>query len=497
MQSNLNFLGYCPRSIPSPLAALILCSFIASTVWSEDNNKSKPIRTGGLTTYEEGSAISTRTLILHPRASKNVARSRLFPSAAELKRGNAAPIFLRQNFEAWEAMKARREMDAKDYLSVPLENLVASDIERYKGLVIRLDEMRRVAYRERAGWEYPIDEGPIVNILLPDVQESRLHARIMVTFARAAILRGNFDEAEEWIRLTMGLGKHVGETPFAVTRLVQISQTNMALSTFEELIQHPDADNYYWDLTSIPRPLVSVRDTLQLESAIIEKTVPELKNPDGITTDEQWMELASRILEFMGDPFPDPRSPEGYSELLKFTEISRERLPKVAPELSARIESMSDAEVGLRYFGLRVQAAKEILSAPALLEPHLAIPKTMEAFKKVQLDHEGELPVRVLLSGFETQFLVSTSLGEQHIAMLRVVESLRDYAATHDGLLPRSLADLNLPAPDDLLSNAPFQWTVADDRKSGELQGTVISSKDVVENPEARRGRRYRIEMAN
>lgn len=475
--------------------------FIASSPIATAQDKQPAFRTGGLETIEPGTQISTRTLIVHPRASRNVPSSRLFPPANERKRGSAAPIFLRMNWEANTAMKALDELYAKDFPSKPLEELDVDEIERLK--VIRKSEMRRAVYRQRANWEYPIDEEPAIGILLPDVQQGRQYARAMSTYARAAIIRNNHAEAEEWIRLTIGFAKHVGETPFAVVRMVQISETNDALLAFEELIQHPEADNYFWDLSSLPRPMVQVHDSIQFENSIIKETFPELADLNEVRSEDEWFELAFRVFGMLaeygsgGKDTPRPGTPEAVEYIQHWVEISRASLPKVAPELADKMKSMSDAEVGLRYWWLRVQAAGQQMALPAMLETHLAIPMTMAAEDKVRNDLSDEKIVAQSLFTSIPWLLAAAAAVDQRIAMLRIVESMRDYASTHNNHLPKSLVELSLPAPKDVLSDSSFEWHVAEDRKSGMLSSSIVEGKVPFESGSRRRGRRYRIELSS
>jgi hypothetical protein len=47
---------------------------------------------------------------------------------------------------------------------------------------------------------------------------------------------------------------------------------------------------------------------------------------------------------------------------------------------------------------------------------------------------------------------------EQRLALLRHVEALRLYAVDHDGGLPRTLAQISVPLPDDPITGKPFVY---------------------------------------
>jgi hypothetical protein len=58
---------------------------------------------------------------------------------------------------------------------------------------------------------------------------------------------------------------------------------------------------------------------------------------------------------------------------------------------------------------------------------------------------------------------------EQRVALLRHVEALRLYAAAHGGALPRRLADVAVPLPDDPFTGRPFRYEL--DGATAHLRG--------------------------
>lgn len=231
-----------------------------------------------------------------------------------------------------------------------LEDLSAAEI---RGLqCIDRNEMRRFVNRSRAGWNYPFQEDPWAGILLPDAQETRSYVRAMIAFGRASIIEGDIPQAEEWIRYSWGMARHVRETPLIVTRLVSAAQASMALDAIEELIQHPQASNYYWDLANIPRPFINMAETTQMESQMWVRTIPGLGRMDSFESKEGCEELASEIFGWLqGQNNDAPRwgTPEGMELWDAWTETARKNLHRIVPERVASMKSMSDAEVGIRY----------------------------------------------------------------------------------------------------------------------------------------------------
>jgi hypothetical protein len=455
------------------LAALgsLVCNVHVSHVTGQEPN---PTITRGLARFEEGSRVRYREIHLRPRAENAKIGNRLVPAASEMIEGEGAPIFLRMNFEAMDRLATIQIIRQKDYGEKPLEDLNADEILGMQ--VIRKSEMRRFVYRSRAGWSYPTHDEPWMEILLPDAQESRRYAHAMTAYSRASILRGQLSDAEEWIRFTFGLARQVSETPFAVTRLVACAQTGLALDAFEELIQHPDADNYYWDLVAIPRPFIDSRETIQMEAAMWTNRIPALLDLDALRTEQEWMELATTTMAIVSlntdKAFPALGTPDGDSEWKKWVAQSKERLPRVAPSLIPRLKSMSDAEIGIRYWWLRVQEGASI--TPAGLEPHLAIPRLQTSMREFFDSTEDELPVRSAMGFYSPLTNLHFYMIDQRIALLRIIESVRDWSASHGGKLPEKIEQLDLPVPRDVLSNQPFQWTLSDDGNAGLLEGAIF-----------------------
>ena len=55
------------------------------------------------------------------------------------------------------------------------------------------------------------------------------------------------------------MARHWGEHPTLIGTLVGIGCANMAISPLEELLEQPDCPNFYWALTDLPDPFISLR----------------------------------------------------------------------------------------------------------------------------------------------------------------------------------------------------------------------------------------------
>jgi hypothetical protein len=454
------------------------------------------VKTAGLPTVKAGTKITERTILLRPALAAVTGESRLYPTAAERKPGDAAPIYLRMNSEANTRRKTIADLEAKEYYKKPLEEIDGEDIKSAESVIFR-SEMRRAIFRQTAGWQYPIFETPHFSILLPDVQETRLFARTMTTFARAAILRNDLARAEEWLLYSNGLARHVSETPFAICQMVHAAEMNDALNATAELIQHPKATNYYWDLTSIPAPTNLIHDAVQFEAGGWENTVLALKNLDAIETESQWQNVAQEIqdnLGMLGDSSFEKKS--DYLLLgADWVARSRDRLPVVAPGTDATAVKMSPAEVSVRYWWNRTQYFGDQIEACMLLQPHQALKQLYATDSPLEQIPDNEKIVKRGLGDLPHRMFVALTLLEQHVEMLRAIEAIRDWSAKHDGKLPKSLDDLSLAIANDPLTGKPFEWSVSENGKEGVLKGILPVAEDKFYEKTSEIGRVYTLRI--
>lgn len=441
--------------------------------------------TGGLPVETNGDIFEeTRTLILRPQMATQEFSSRLFPSADRRQSGNAAPIYLRSNFEAVSSLAKLHKLRNADIFDVPLEKLDLQFVD--ENAAFRIDELRRAAYRENSGWEYPFDEIPTWDITLPDVSGSREYATALAAKARACIKRGELEEAEDLICILNGLGRHIGDTPLFVCQDVVASHQRLSRFAFEELIQHPDSSNYYWDLAHVEGLSKQVRRAVQMEMAYLNKTFPRFREMEGIHDEEAWSRLLidvyDRILKDF-DPLPQKFLPErGSEEYAKFMKDwsaqSRTRFQRIHPELKDSMEKMSDPEIGLRYLWERTEEISKRVAAPVMLELPMALSRTAETEKAILAECEDDLLVKAAALSLYSQqgYVEVVARSEQSIAILQTVEAIRDWSATHDGRLPETLDELDLPAPLDPAVNSPFRYVLADDRRNATLRTSAVGS---------------------
>ncbi len=143
-----------------------------------------------------------------------------------------------------------------------------------------MSDMERAARFESCDWELPIREGNFINMLLPEVQQSRTYARLLSAKAHLEIAEGKYDEAVRTLQTGYAEARHVGAMADARERLVGVTIAGIMSDQVQQFIQQPDAPNLYWALSTLPRPLVDFRLAGEAESNILYLQFPELRDLD-------------------------------------------------------------------------------------------------------------------------------------------------------------------------------------------------------------------------
>src|SRR5262249_5294600 len=89
--------------------------------------------------------------------------------------------------------------------------------------------------------------------------------------------------------------QHVGGGPFLINSLVGIACANQFADCLLDLVALPEAPNLYWPLTAMPRPLIDLRDAMELEQAVLEMQFPDLANVEQTRSPEQWDAALKRV----------------------------------------------------------------------------------------------------------------------------------------------------------------------------------------------------------
>ena len=441
--------------------------------------------------------IPTVKFKLHPVAEPRAALEyQLLPEFLDRKPGNAAVIYNKIGFMMPRGSDVNDVQERlAEWLQTPLAELPRAEIEKtLAGYHNVLESLDRAARRETCDWELPLREGNPIAILLPELQETRGYARLLAVKARIEIAKGDFDEAVHTLQTGYGLAQHVAEGPTLINALVGMSICSIMSGEVEQLIQQPGSPNLYWALTSLPRPIISLRKANEAEMNTLYLMYPELRNVDKSTHDAAyWRAFLDRASGELNGLWGQQMPKSGYRLLV--TAMAIKGYPQAKQALidqgrpAAEVEAMPVAQVVLIYTVQTYNEFRDRIFKSFALPYWEALPGMKEADQ--YLRDEGRkreiIPIASLLLPAVGAAKAAEARTERDIALLRVLEALRLYAAGHEGRLPSKLEDVTeVPIPNNPMTGKPFGY---------ECHGDIAVLEALVpEMPDY--GKRYEIEVA-
>ena len=222
-----------------------------------------------------------RSLSVSPQTAPVPAlKYRLLPLNSELKEGNAVPIYLRLAHEQNDAARKYWTETPMPWNAMPVDSIPLEEARKF------LQDHRRMlrqfelgARRRTAEWNYTLDEGNPIEMLMPDTQQMRNYAPMLVLQVRVALADGDFTRAAHHLETCFAISRHVGEGPFLVNSLVAIALASQFAGTVADFVERPGAPNLYWALTALPRPLIDLRRAQDVEFQFIEIGVSRISRP--------------------------------------------------------------------------------------------------------------------------------------------------------------------------------------------------------------------------
>jgi hypothetical protein len=360
-----------------------------------------------------------------------------------------------------------------------------------------LRQLELGARRKTADWNYTLDDGDPIGLLMPDIPEMRLQAGLLVLKARAEIAAGKYDEAARTLETGFSFSRQVGGGAFLISDLIGVACANQFLTCVLDWMERSDGPNLYWSLTALPRPLIDVRHGMDFEERVVELQFPDLADFSRLRTAEDWDAALARVRKEMeriskfekgfkglqpGSTSADPaaKSPDLPAAKKYLTEVAR--LP------AARIEAMPPAEVLLRYLFGYFHELRDDMFKLTYLPPVPAQSLVAQARKKLESlpDTEPVILARFFLPALGGVIRSPLRL-ERNIAALRVIEALRLHAAA-TGHLPDKLSEVTVvPIPNDPGTEGPFEY-----QRDG---ATATLSSRIPGEPVINNGLRYRVKL--
>ena len=453
------------------------------------------------TNSETGKTTLRMQLRLHPQAApKPVLKHRLIPDPFEMNDGTAAVYYLRAMgfFEQENARdqlsefrrKSREQAEVSgdpltnyppyNWLEMTPDELPREEVKQYLQLLsMQPSDLERARSMRHFSMDRNLrDEDNPLLVLLPEIQVMRELARNQSLRCRMAIAEGDFDAALKVVGQQFSLAKHLSQDPFLVSNLVGTAIAHIAWVDFLHLVQMPNAENRYWALATLPKPLVDISESLANERQFLFLQVKSLlyvteePKPNGY-----WVEFIDRHLEQL--------IPLGVYEL---------NLPQIDDPQARRAAFVT--VIAAAYPGARAYLIEDLGMDGALVDqypiaqtvflaerrfyehardefhkwfyvPSRNIPdaKMRETIDQRFRDEAARvgfaaLPSVVILPAVPAAAAAMQRL-EVVLAMLQTVEAIRMYGAANDGQLPPNLNELTVPAPLNPLTGMPFEYRVS------------------------------------
>ena len=425
----------------------------------------------------------TIKIVLYPAAEPRPAlKYQLLPAFLDLRPGNAAVWWNRITAERdgffnklyaengpWSRIETWMEIPIGDPREKAYrEKELANDLGMIRSGQV-FSDMERAAHFESCDWQEPIREGNFIAIMLPEIQQSRSYARLLMAKAHLEIAERRYDDAVRTLQCGYAEGRHVAQSPTVIGELVGITIASMMSYQVQQFIQQPDAPNLYWALSTLPRPVVDSRLCGEAESNFLYLQFPELRDLDKKNLSlEEWNGLLIKVtriaLEY--DSFFNPaRASPSISSKVATTLLSLQGYPRAKQYLSehgrtaAEVEAMPVAQAILLY---TVQVYNELRDEqfkwfflPAAEGRH-GLQGAENDMARTAREKET-IPISSLLLPAAAVAKEAETRLSWNLATLRIFEAMRLYAGTHGGQWPDRLSDItDVPIPVNPVDGKPF-----------------------------------------
>jgi hypothetical protein len=449
---------------------------------------------------EEERWVVDRAMTISPKAapSPNL-KYRFFPLNSERKEGNAVPIYLRFAHERSDATKAELSTKVSAWNQLPLAELPVAEARAYlTRWKYNLKQMDLAARRKTADWNYTLDKGEgVIDLLLPDVQEMRMQAGLLALKIRVEVAEGNYDEAIHTLETAYSFSQQINEGPFLINSLVAVAVASIFSNALIDLEEQPNAPNLYWALSTLPRPMIDLRKSLEYEYKVLDMQYPELAEIDRLRTPAEWDAILKKIRTDVqkfamlegAKPGPNGRLPTDPAEKSPDLDAARTYLTETAGLKPEAVKAMVPSQLLLTYSVYAYREHRDLMFQTAYLPYPEARQFLVAAEKKLKAapDTEGLVFARLLLPALVKVRSAEARL-DRRLAMHRTIEALRLHAATGTRQLPASLDEIKIvPIPIDVGTGKPFEYKLDGD--------TAILSSRIPGESTAMSGMRFKITM--
>jgi hypothetical protein len=409
------------------------------------------------------------------------------------------PLYLRFAHERSDERKKNLMEKPPAWNKLALDKLPLGQVKEFLGKSkYTLRQLELGARMKNADWNYTIDDGNPIGILLGDAQEMRMYPPLLVLKARVEMAEGRFADAVRTLETGFSFSQQVSEAPLLISGLIGVAGASQVADGVAELIERPDAPNLYWALSVIPRPLIDLRPAFEIEQHLIELQFADLADLGRLHSAEEWDAALRRVRteverilksDKTQKPAKPGNAPSDHASKSPDLDAARKHLVGSGVFPAERVKAMPPAEAILRHVSLHYrEVADELFKVTYLpfLEARPLIPEAEKRIKE-QPDTEAGRLVGLFLPALVTVGKAQNRI-ERRLALLRAVEALRMHAAANGGKLPEKLADVTVvPVPNDPGTGRPFEYKLEG--------GTATLTGRIAGEPLATTGLRYRVTL--
>jgi hypothetical protein len=402
-------------------------------------------------------------LNLQPMAAPRPAlKYQLLPELAEMQPGNPIPNYLRAILDDYSSSAKKNDVQTRQQLMESLlADLPVAQQREYGSMPLR--QVDRAARLDNPDWQILLKlKTDGFGLLLPDVQViRRLAAGLQERFHTEAVSR-RFDAGIGTAKTMFAMARHLAEHPTLIADLVGVAIAAIAIGPLEEMLQQPGCPNLYWALTDLPSPLVNFHKGVQGERVLVagEFRILDDKEPMSPAQLAKFIEHFNMVLgkakyvqTWLEPHLKDEARLRAARGRLVEMGLPEERVKKFPPTQVLLLDEKRDFELRrdeeTKLFGLPTWQVEAVVA-------------------RAKLPGEKNLFYELYLSFIRLRR--AQGRLEQRIALLRHIEAIRLYAAHHDGKLPQTLAEVDVPLPDDPFTGKPFRYKV--EGQTAHLQGT-------------------------
>ncbi len=409
-------------------------------------------------------------------------RYRFWPAVRDRRNASPHPFVSRALLLATQAAAEARARDLNFVTSyerisdLPLDRVASDEVRQF------LDQYGTTALTQLSEIDCLMDttydlqiEGrslsEIVNILLPEVQESRQLARLLAVRARLAIAEKRWDDLVTDVRTGFRLSEIIGDLgPTLTSKLVGNAIASVMLAVVGEAIQQPECPNLYWALASVQgQNLFQVDEAIELEISNIVNVLDVGKHQriagDADEARYRLIFMVEQIGQLDSDSSgrglaaPIARLIAGLY-VVAMAEPSRDLLAASA-EHAGDVTALSISETVLRATQLRLVRTRDDWLKWMILPAELEIDLEEKLWAN-RLDLRTADAASIIGWGTFLPLLQASRTASQrpiqqyHLWM--TMEAMRMHAAD-SGELPQSLDQLHpVPALHDSIARGPFLY---------------------------------------